>query len=149
MKTILKTLASQRTLTMLAIALLPVASAWADWTAIGEGGGPDPSEYIAYVDFDTIIIEDKNGSIWTINDFKIPKSVSGKSISSTKTHIEYMCEQNKKRMLEFSWHSGSMGSGDVVFTKNEVDTWRDFTIDSIDDKRRNIACGKLKKTRFP
>lgn len=149
MNTILKTMTSQRIAAMLAITLLPVASAWADWTAIGVGSGSDPSEYTAYVDFDTITIEDKNGSIWAINDFKVPKSVSGKSIASTKTHIEYMCQQNKKRMLEFSWHSENMGNGEVIFTKNEVDVWRDFTIDSIDDKRRNIACGKLKKTSFP
>jgi hypothetical protein len=42
-----------------------------------------------------------------------------------------------------------MGGGDPLMIKKETDTWKDFAADSIDDKRRNIACGKLKKTDFP
>ena len=141
-----KTLTAKRQLLLWAtIALLPMANASAEWTGIGEGGASVPSEFSAYVDFDTTALKDKIGSVWTLNDFKKPKAVSGQSISSTKVHFEYMCDQNKRRMLEFSWYAGKMGSGEVVFTKNEVDVWRDFTSNTLDDQRRDAACGKSNK----
>ncbi len=128
-----------------AIALMPLANANAEWTSIGEGSATVPSEFSAYVDLDTTALADKIGSVWTLNDFKQAKAVSGKSISSTKVHFEYMCDQNKRRMLEFSWYAGKMGTGEVVFTKNEVDAWRDFTSNPLDDQRRDAACGKMNK----
>ncbi len=126
--------------------VLPATSAWADWTAVS---GPETKDYVTYVDFSTMTKTESGGALWTLNDFKNAKTISGKSIISTKTHLEYQCADNKKRLLEFSWHAEKMGGGDPLMIKKETDTWKDFAADSIDDKRRNIACGKLKKTDFP
>lgn len=141
------TLKKYHPILLVAVALLPAAHALADWTAIGEGGGANSKDYVAYVDFDSATKTDTTGKLWTINDFKNAKSVSGKSIASTKTHFEYMCDDKKKRTLEFSWHSEKMGSGDVVMQKKEADNWKDFSTDGLDEKRQEIACGKVKKTQ--
>lgn len=132
---------------IMAAALLPASHALADWTAIGEGGGANSNDYVAYVDFESAAKTDTTGTLWTIIDFKNAKSVSGKSVASTKTHFEFMCEDKKKRTLEFSWHSEKMGNGEVVMQKKEADNWKDFSADGLDEKRQEIACGKVKKTQ--
>ena len=65
--------------------VLPATSAWADWTAIS---GAETKDYVTYVDFSTMTKTDSGGALWTLNDFKNAKTVSGKSIVSTKTHLE-------------------------------------------------------------
>jgi len=130
----------------MAVALLPAAHAMADWTAIGEAGGANSNDYVAYVDIDSAMKTETTGKIWAINDFKTAKSVSGKSITSTKTHFEYQCDDKKKRTLEFSWHAEKMGGGEVVMQKKEADNWKDFSADGLDDKRQEIACGKATKS---
>lgn len=84
--------------------------------------------------------------MWGLLDFKTAQenvgNFAGKSYLSSKQQIEYECKEGQWRKLCFSWHSGNMGSGEIVLSDAKPDKWGPVTPDSGVETFRNFACGK-------
>ncbi len=98
-----------------------------------------------YVDKATIS-KNENGSLvrlWRMDDFSRSQVTKGKSRFSLKIQYEYDCRNVQLRVLGFSWYSGQMGEGEVVYS-NTVPSPEEMPImpDSYDEKFWKIACNK-------
>lgn len=109
----------------------------AEWTKV-EG-----NEYVTfYVDPATISKAGDKAIMLTLVDFKTANRNGGNPYMSTKTQHEYDCTENKWRLLDFSYHSGNMGEGELVHTDAEPGHWEPVKPGSGTQIRWKIACGK-------
>lgn len=80
-------------------------------------------EYIdrsIYIHTDTVMRPGSSVKLWTMQDFKVPRTLSSqKSYLSAKFHEEFSCVSRQSRALYMTFYSGQMGRGDVVATLNE------------------------------
>ncbi len=128
-------------LVVFALLLTFSSSAWAEWVEItGDADG----HAISYVDPSTIR---KNGSMvkmWGLTDFVNAQVYpsSGKTYFSWKAQNEYDCQDERKRTLAISYHSGKMGGGDTVYLDNTSGQWAPVAPESIGENLWKFACGK-------
>lgn len=109
----------------------------AEWIKV-EGNG-----YVTfYVDPATISKAGNKAVMLTLVDFKTANKNGGSPYMSTKTQHEYDCTENKWRLLNFSYHSGNMGGGELVHTYAEPGQWEPVKPGSGTQIRWKIACGK-------
>lgn len=109
----------------------------AKWVKV-EGNG-----YVtSYADPSTIIKADDKVKMLALVDFKTVIKNGGNPYMSTKTQHEYDCKEVRWRMLEFSYHSGNMGEGELVFTDAKPGNWEPVLPGSGTQVRWKIACGK-------
>ena len=120
--------------------MLPVTAgaASAEWTSVGAS-----AEYIAYVDKGTIRRNGNFVKMWDMSDYKTVQTVAGDSFLSTKRQSEYDCKEEKIRTLAFTWFSGQMGNGKVVYNTSETSIkWDPIAPGSAGETLWKIACGK-------
>jgi hypothetical protein len=123
---------------LLTIILLIVSvNSYAEWTLIGGSDG-----YFVYADKATIRRNGDFVKMWSLTDFKTVQKVSGDSYLSQKMQTECDCKEERSRMLAFSWFSGQMGSGTVVYFNGDAGKWTPIEPVSIGEKMWKIACGK-------
>ena len=113
------------------------STAFAEWTAIS-----DSSDLTVYANYSSIRTTGVNKKMWDLKDFKTVQSTDGVMYHSSKTLIEYDCEREQQRLLFFSWFSGEMGKGSVVFEHLETSSWQPNQPDSIGEGLWKVACGK-------
>ncbi len=112
-------------------------SALAKWTVVGE-----VVQYTQYVDFATIRKSENKVKMWSLRDIKTVQKVAGSRYSSLKRLREYDCKKEQTRQLAFTWFSGNMGNGLVVYSQSDPSKWRPVGPDSIEKTLWKIACGK-------
>jgi len=78
----------------------------------------------------------------TLVDYKTVNKSGGYPHMSTKTQHEYDCTENQWRLLGYSYYSGNMGGGELVYTDAELGTWEPVKLGSGTQIRWKIACGK-------
>ena len=121
--------------------LLTATAAMAEWT-----GADESEEIIQYVDRATIRRSGNLVKMWDLIDFKtVQKSSSGarESYLSQKGQFEYNCKEEQRRLLAFSWFSGKMASGKLVYSDNDPSMkWIPIQPGSIGEVLWEIACGK-------
>jgi len=101
------------------------------------------NEYVTfYVDPATISKAGSKAVMLTLVDFKTANRNGGNPYMSTKTQHEYDCTENKWRLLNFSYHAGNMGEGELVHTDAEPGQWEPVKLGSGTQIRWKIACGK-------
>lgn len=109
----------------------------AEWIKV-EGNG-----YVTfYVDPATISKAGNKAIMLTLVDFKTVNKSGGYPHLSTKTQHEYDCTGNQWRLLNFSYHSGNMGEGELVYADTEPGTWEPAKPGSGTQTRLKFACGK-------
>jgi len=59
---------------------------------------------------------------------------------STQRQIEFDCKQERSRVVYLSFHSGQMGSGDVIYAADPKDTWAPVSPGSVNEGAWKIAC---------
>ena len=117
---------------------ITAGAASAEWTQSGEG-----ESFIHYVDIATIRRNGNLVKMWDLMDYKTVRTVSGISYLSDKSQIEYDCKEEKERMLAFTYFSGQMGNGKVVYSNGAVkDEWEPIEPGSVAETLWKIACGK-------
>ena len=118
--------------------LMTAGTASAEWT---QSGGND--QFIHYVDRATIRRNGNLVKMWDLADFKtVQKSAAGESYLSNKIQTEYDCKEEKSRSLAFTWFSGKMGSGKVVYSDSFPGKWSPISPGSVGEALWKIACGK-------
>lgn len=123
-----------------AIAALGIAgNAIADWTKVGEAG-----DSITYAAIDEIERNGTTAKMWSLFDFQDPREdrSSGSPYLSQIGMYEFECEQKEARILFYSRHSGHMGEGETVFSRDLPDNdWRPVPAGSLRETEWSIACG--------
>ena len=118
--------------------LLTATTVMAEWTLVGS-----THNYIQYVDRTTIRRNGNLVKMWDLRDYTKVKTVSGVSFLSSKTQSEYDCKEEMRRDLAFTWFSGQMGNGNVIYSNgNSSDEWAPIGPGSIAEVLWEIACGK-------
>ena len=117
--------------------LVTAGAASAEWTV---AGGND--QFVQYVDRATIRRNGNFVKMWDLTDFKMARTVAGDSYLSSKSQQEYDCKEEKSRTLAFTWLSGQMGNGKVVYANSDPRKWSPIQPGSVRETQWKIACGK-------
>ena len=113
------------------------SSAMAEWVIIRK-----TKPFSVYVDPATTSSYGNRFITWYLLDYKIAKVINGKPSMSEKGHGEFDCKKKQARSLYYSWHSGNMGTGEVVLSDSDPDKLMPLVPGSITKELWKIACGK-------
>jgi hypothetical protein len=123
-------------LTLLVLSSEPV---YAEWVLTS---GDDAAGLAVYVDPGTIRRKGNLAKMWQLYDYKTVQTVAGDSLLSMKRFNEYDCTEERTRMLAYTWFSGNMGSGKVVYSTPDEQQWEPVVPRSINRTLWNVACSK-------
>lgn len=123
-------------ITLLVLSSGPVSAAWILTS------GNDETGLQVYIDPDSIRRNGDLAKMWQLLDYKTVQTVAGDSLLSMKRFSEYDCIAERTRMLGYTWFSGNMGSGKVVFSTPEVQQWEPIGSRSINRTLWRFACSK-------
>lgn len=102
--------------------------------------------YTVYVDKTSAVREQTMVNMWHLIDFKVVKSIEGKSFFSLKGKEEYDCIGDRHRQLAFTWHSKAMGAGEVVLASHSPGDWLPVLPRSIGLSLWEFACQNKQKS---
>jgi len=125
----------------LPITLLVLSSgpAYAEWVLVS---GNDATGLSVYVDTATLRRNGNLAKMWQLYDYKTVQTVAGDSLLSFKRFNEYDCAEARTRMLGYTWFSGNMGNGSVVYSTTEHQPWEPVVPRTINRTLWNVACDK-------
>jgi len=104
--------------------------------------GDDEAGLMVYVDPDSIRRKENLAKMWQLYDYKTVQTVAGDSLLSMKRFNEYDCTEERTRTLGYTWFSGNMGSGNVVYSTTEVQQWEPVVSRTINHTLWKVACSK-------
>ena len=120
-----------------ALALLSTASfgAMAEWTEIGNN-----DLLTVYADFNTIRRSGHMVKMWSLVDQMSPTTGTSGTYLSMRSRDEYDCKDERKRQLDISAHTESMGRGSVLYVDSTAGQWRSVAPGSIGEIYLKAAC---------
>ncbi|HSQ92414.1 MAG TPA: surface-adhesin E family protein [Nitrospiraceae bacterium] len=124
---------------LIALLVLSREQVHAEWMLVS---GDDAAGLAVYVDPGTIRQKGNLAKMWQLYDYKTVQRVAGDSLLSMKRFNEYDCTEARTRTLGYTWFSGHMGSGNVVYSTTEVQPWELVVSRSINHTLWKTACGK-------
>jgi hypothetical protein len=120
----------------LAMALLGLQSAHADWKLIGNFPA---GTY--YIEANTLEKTGVMREFWTMLDYPTAqKSARGVMYLSTRTHMQLDCKKQSVRILQFSMHAGRMLSGDLIDQQGVMREWQSIPPDTPLVKISQMVC---------
>src|SRR2546425_775145 len=126
---------------LITLLVLSSGSVHAEWVAV-EKNNELAGIMTVYVDPDTIRRKGNLVKMWQLYDYKTIQTVAGDSLLSIKRYNEYDCTEERTRMLAYTWFSGNMGSGKVVYSTPDEQQWEPVIPRSINRTLWNVACSK-------
>jgi hypothetical protein len=124
---------------LITLLVLSRESVYAEWLLVS---GDDAAGLAVYIDTATIRQNGNLAKMWQLYDYKTVQKVAGDALLSFKRFNEYDCKEERTRMLGYTWFSGNMGSGQVVYSTTEVQQWEPVVSRSINQTLWKVACGK-------
>jgi len=124
---------------LLTLQVLSSGPVYAEWVL---ASGNDEAGLTVYVDPDTIRRKGNLVKMWQLYDYKTVQTVAGDSLLSIKRYNEYDCTEERTRMLAYTWFSGNMGSGKVVYSTPDEQQWEPVIPRSINRTLWKVACSK-------
>ena len=127
--------ASWLTAAVLGAGLSPANAA--DWAAVGlfEQG-------TFYIDRDSIAREGETRKVWTMLDYRQPKTNShGQAYRSTRSLQQIQCKTQQVKTLSLAFYKGTRGSGDVLSSEGVIQEWQPIPPDSVLAKMAWTVCG--------
>lgn len=113
------------------------SAAWQEVTRNRDSG------LTVYVDKDTVAKADDRVSMVVLYDFSKPQNDEGvEAYSSTKFTNEYDCKTQKRRVLDFGNYAKRMGKGELTFSFNDADIWRDIDPGDPSEQLWKFACSQ-------
>jgi len=128
-----------RRLLLIALLVLSGGPAYAEWMAVG---GNEEAGVTVYADPGTIRRKGNLAPVWHLNDFKTVQIVKGISYLSIKAQHQYICTENRERVLALTKFSGNMGNSKVVYKDSNRGKWKPVAPGSIFHDLGKLACGK-------
>ena len=126
---------------LITLLVLSSGSVHAEWVAV-EKNNELAGIMTVYVDPDTIRRKGNLVTMWQLYDYKAIQTVAGDSLLSIKRYNEYDCAEERTRMLAYTWFSGNMGSGHVVYSTPDEQQWEPVVQGSINRALWRVACRK-------
>ena len=123
-------------ITLLVLSNGPVYAGWVLTS------GDDEAGLTVYVDPDSIRRKGNLVKMWQLYDYKTVQTVAGDSLLSIKRFNEYDCTEERTRMLAYTWFSGNMGNGNVVYSTTEEQQWEPVVPRTINHTLWKVACSK-------
>ena len=123
-------------ITLLVLSSGPV---YAEWVLVS---GDDTAGLAVYVDSSTVRRNGNLAKMWQLYDYKTVQTVAGDSFLSIKRFNEYDCTEERTRMLGYTWFSGNMGNGNVVYSTTEQLPWEPVVPRTINRSLWKVACSK-------
>jgi hypothetical protein len=123
-------------ITLLALSSGPVYAGWVLTS------GDDEAGLAVYVDPATLRRNGNLAKMWQLYDYKTVQTVAGDSFLSIKRFNEYDCAEERTRMLGYTWFSGNMGNGNVVYSTTEQLPWEPVVPRTINRSLWKVACNK-------
>ena len=111
----------------------------AEWVLVS---GDDEAGLKVYVDPATLRRNGSLAKMWQLYDYKTVQTVAGDSLLSMKRFNEYDCTEERTRMLGYTWFSGNMGNGNVVYSTTEQLPWELVVPRTINRTLWKVACDK-------
>lgn len=127
--------ASWLTAAVLGAGLSPANAA--DWAAVGlfEQG-------TFYIDRDSIAREGETRKVWTMLDYRQPKTNShGQAYRSTRSLQQIQCKTQQVKTLSLAFYKGTRGAGDVLSSEGVIQEWQPIPPDSVLAKMAWTVCG--------
>ena len=126
---------------LMALALLVVSPAWADWTLVAETQGGDKH----YLDIATIRKSGNFVKVWELNNFpKRQEFAKIQGVFSTRYRAEYDCKNEKIRYVAISAHSELDAQGQVLGQDGKEGEWIEIPPSTISWNKLQTLC-KLQK----
>lgn len=111
---------------------------FAEWSEVGK-----QNLSTLYVDPATVQRNGETVAIWFLHDLMLSEATAdGKPYRSSKQQVEYDCLGKKARDRFRSFHSGSMGEGDVVASDSSLSRWEPVPTDSTEKILLKLACNE-------
>jgi hypothetical protein len=115
------------------------SSVAAEWTLVRNDGEQDVE---IFVNKESIKKDGNLVTIWTLIDYKSPRSVGGKKQLSTKSLDEYDCQNEQYRTLNLYWYSDNKGEGKIVYSELVPGRMQPIIPNSVFERVWKITCGK-------
>jgi hypothetical protein len=126
---------------LLLLLMLVSPPAWAGWVEVGRAGGGETTERSIYLDPATIRKTAEGRRAWRLYSFVEPQPDLGDAVyQSTKALVEYDCAGERTRDLQFSWHSGQMGTGRTVKLDDSPSNWSVVSPRSVAEALLKAVC---------
>ncbi|MBI3806300.1 MAG: hypothetical protein HY281_02115 [Nitrospirae bacterium] len=123
-------------ITLLVLSSGPVSAGWVLTS------GDDEAGLTVYVDPDSIRRKGNLVKMWQLYDYKTVQTVAGDSLLSIKRYNEFDCTDKRTRMLAYTWFSGNMASGKVVYSTPDEQQWEPVGPRTINHTLWKVACSK-------
>ena len=124
---------------LLTLLLLSNEPVFAEWVLTS---GDDEAGLKVYIDPDSIRHKGNLVKMWQLYDYKTVQTVAGDSLLSIKRYNEFDCTEARTRMLAYTWFSGNMASGKVVYSTPDEQQWEPVVPRTINRTLWKVACGK-------
>ena len=124
---------------LLMLLILSSQPVYAEWVLVS---GDDEAGLKVYVDPATLRRNGRLAKMWKLHDYKTVQTVAGDSLLSMKQFNEYDCTEERTRMLGYTWFSGNMGNGNVVYSTMEQLPWEPVVPRTINRTLWKVACEK-------
>lgn len=113
-----------------------------NWANTGSATGN--KEFNIYTDATTIRRDGNIARMWVLYDFHTAQvsPFDKKPYLSAKSQQEFDCKGEGVRVIHYSWHSGKMGTGAVVYVSNRVLEWVPTAPGSIIESNWKVSCQK-------
>ncbi len=110
--------------------------AFASWLKFGEN-----DRMVAYYEPNKLT-SSRVSAVWVLYDYKTEQvsSRSGRRYWSQKGQHEVDCNESRSRTTFFTWHSGKMGGGEVVYTGHGALPWEPNSPQSISALLASTVC---------
>ena len=124
---------------LLTLLLLGGGPAFAEWVLTS---GDDEVGLKVYVDPESIRRKGNLAKMWQLYDYKTVQTVAGDSLLSIKRYNEFDCVEARTRMLAYTWFSGNMATGKVVYSTPDEQQWEPVVPRTINRTLWKVACEK-------
>ena len=124
---------------LITLLVLSSSSVYAEWVLTS---GDDQAGLKVYVDPDSIRRKGNLAKMWQLYDYKTVQTVAGDSLLSIKRYNEFDCTEERTRMLAYTWFSGNMATGKVVYSTPDEQQWEPVVLRTINRALWKVACDK-------
>jgi hypothetical protein len=127
-------------MSLIAVLFLNSGPAYAEWVGISFTKSVDG--YDVYADPDTIRRNGELVKMWILYDYKTLQLATGLGHLSDSILMEANCTEKLQRRLAYTWRSGNMGNGNVVFSHSGEGNWIPIQPGTVGHTLWSFACRK-------
>jgi hypothetical protein len=124
---------------LLILLMMVSQPAWAEWVMLGDApGGSDLFTY--YWDPATVRKTPNGQRMWVMFSYEQQHFRSFGAYQSSKLLWEFDCGGERSRILQRTWHSGTMGAGSSINPAEDPSRWAVVSPGAVDEHALKAIC---------